>query len=239
MALGKSGNGPKAIYLQVAAKTAEMTRWVKEGDGGHEERVGYVTGKLTGLEVREKNWASGDTSYELHVKLQDPSSGERYVMTLGAESRMASRLVGQLNAADLTQEHYFSPYMIKEGDKLKDGAVASTDSALFSIKPILGVDGDQLKLGEGVRPYYGEQYGSELPKSVAVMDAKGKPLLNNGQPVFDSSERKELTVALIGAVQAKIEAANGNAQQQTGGEGDDDGIDANEATRAASRVRQG
>lgn len=233
MALGKS-TGPKAIYLQVSAKHGEMTRWLSEEK--REEKVDYVTGQVTSLEVREHKWQDESISYDLYVGLKDPSSGERYYLQMGVESRMASRLVGQLNAMDLSKEHYFRPYLIKEGDKIGE-QVATMTSALFSVKPIISGDGEKLNLGEGVKPFYGEQYGSELPKAEPVVNPKTQTqIVQNGKPLFDSTERKNLTATLIGEIQAKLK---GDAQQQGQSSTEDEGIDANEATQAATRMRNG
>ncbi len=237
MALGKKSDGPRAVYLQVKAKTGEMTRWVRgtEGGEGHEEEVPYVTGVVNSVEVHEKTWPDNSTSYELHVGLKDPVSNERYFMTMGVENRMAGRLVAQLNALDLTKEHYFRPYLIKEGDKMQDGSVATGNTALFSVKPVLSAEGDKLDLGEGVRPFFGEGI-ERLPAGEPMVNGKGQPVMQNNKQVVDYSERNAMISTLIAGVQAKLAALKGPAQQQ--GQGDDgDGIDPDEAVAAATANR--
>lgn len=236
MALGKKSDGPKAVYLQVKAKTAEMTRWVKTGEGqGYEEEVRYVTGVVRSAEVHEKEWPDGSKSFELHVGLKDPVSNERYYVTMGVESRMTGRLAAQLNAMDLTKEHYFAPYLIKEGDKMQDGSVATANSALFSVKPVLGANGDKLDLGESVKPFYGEGI-ERMPKGEPIVNAKGQPVMQNGKQTVDYSERNQLISDLISSVQEKLANLNGQAQNQH--QGDGDGIDPDEAVAAANRMRQ-
>lgn len=214
MALGTSSGTP-SIWLQLNGKTGEMTRWVRpQGDQpGHEEVVRYVTGTVTGVGVKEKTWPNGDTSYALHVRMKDDDTDERYVVEMGATSRVATRLVGQLNNADLSQPIYLRPYMIKEGDKLNNGEVATMDSVLFSVKSVVGVDGDKVTLGDNIRPYYGEQYGDAVPKAAPVNGANGKQLVQNGRPVWDNSEREALTASLIAQLQDKIEALHNQSRQ--------------------------
>lgn len=235
MALGTS-TGTPSIWLQLNGKTGEMTRWVRpQGDqAGHEEVVRYVTGKVTGLQVKEKDWPSGDKSFVLNIRMKDPDSDERYVVEMGATSRAATRLVGQLNNADLSQPLYLRPYLIKEGDALGNGDVATMDSVLFSVKPIVAADGDKLELGDSVRPYFGEQYGDSAPKAVPVNGANGKQLVNNGRPVWDNSARESLTAELIAGLQDKLEAMSGS-QRQSAAQGHDEGVSPEEMDEAAGQ----
>lgn len=237
MAMG-TFSGKPSIWLSLSAKTGQMTRWVRgeAGANGHEEVVNYVTGRVTGIGVAEKEWPSGDKSFMLQVRMKDDASDERYVIEMGAASRLATRLLGQLNAADLSQELYFAPYMLKEGQQLQGtNEVVAMDTPLVSLKPVLGVDGDKLRLGESIKPYYGEQYGDKMPKSEPLVNPKtGQQIVQNGRPMYDNTEREQLAAQLIEVVSAKLSSAK-PAQAQA--DADDDGVSPSEAAAAANSAQ--
>jgi hypothetical protein len=228
--------GKPSIWLSLSAKTGQMTRWVRGegGANGHEEVVNYVTGRVTGVGVHEKEWPGGDKSFMLQVRMKDDASDERYVIELGASSRLATRLLGQLNAADLSQELYFAPYLLKEGQQLQgSNEVIGMDTPLVSLKPVLGADGDKLRLGEGIKPYFGEQYGDKMPKSEPLLNPKtGQQITQNGRPMFDNSEREQLAAELIQVVSAKLKGTAVNQAEEA-----DDGVSPSEAAAAANSAQ--
>lgn len=237
MALGTNKGGKPAIWLQINGKTGEMARWIKaQGDvAGHEEIVHYVTGHVTGLALKEKEWPGGDKSWVVHLRMKDAASGDRYVLEMGASSRATTQLLGKLNNADLTKEIYLRPYMLKQGEKLQSGEEVKVDTMMYAVKEVLGSDGDKLELGESIRAFYGDKYGDKMPPSVPVMN-NGKPVMVQGRQVYDHSEREALTAELFQVVEARLIQDQAQGQTNSHGGEPEDGMDPDEVAQAANQV---
>jgi hypothetical protein len=222
MALGNH-KGTPSTWLELNAKTGELTAWDKEA----RKEVGYdyVAGMVTGIDVSSKTWPDGTTSWQVNTRMKDPETGDKYVVQMGATSRMALRLLGQLNNADLSRPIYIAPYQLKEGEQLNNGETAKMDSTLTSVKYVNGVAADgRLELSDGIKPSYGPQHGDTMPKSEPVMH-NGKQVIQNGRPLYDNGWRDQFGADLVAAVSARIHGAPAQ------GQGEDEGVNPAEAMR--------
>lgn len=231
MGIGKRGQGSaNTVWLDLKGKDASLVAWNKAEQ--REEEFSYVFGRLQDVRVKERNYGD-QVGYVVNVTLRDPDSGERYIISSAASTRLTCRLLGQLNNADLGQILYLAPYMLKEGDELSDGSVVKQDSAVTSLKYVMGTDGDRLKLSDGIRPYYNETYGDQMPAGDPILRADGSPLIQNGMEVKDYTKRETLTAELVQALSAKLRSpsdAHGHAEH-----GDVDPESVAEAAQAADR----
>lgn len=230
MALGKRGDGAKTTWLQLSGKKGVLTAWNRESQS--EDEYSFVAGTVQRVDVEEKKYGD-NTGYVVRVGLRDPESGERYVVETGAGSRITTRLLGQINAADLGQTLYIAPYMMRAGDDLGNGTKVNRDTAMTSVKYVLGVKGDSLELSEGIKPFYGEDYahGDRLPAPVIITKPDGTPLKQNGQDVVDRTEIEQLCASLAEQLQNKLHRPQGNAH--VNGEDDGEGVDPDAAVSAA------
>jgi hypothetical protein len=214
--MGKRGDGSgRTIWFDLKGKEGTLTTWNKAEL--REEEFDYVFGRLTDVRVKEKQYGD-QTGYVVSLTLQDRDSGERYIVSTGAGSRVTCRLLGQLNAADLSQPVYIAPYLMKEGEQLNDGSTVNQDTVMTSVKHVLGVDGDRLQLSDGIRPFYNEAYGDRMPAPEPVVRTDGKPVMQNGQQLMDRSKLEELTAELVQTLNAKLKGeAHGQGQADAGG----------------------
>lgn len=228
MALGKRGDGVKTTWLQLSGKKGVLTAWNR--DTQSEDEYSFVAGTVQRVDVEEKKYGD-NVGYVVRIGLRDPESGERYVVETGAGSRVTTRLLGQLNNADLGQTLYIAPYMMHAGDDMGNGSKVNRDTAMTSVKYVQGVKGDSLELSDGIKPFYGEGYahGDRLPAPVVITKPDGTPLKQNGQDVVDRSEIEQLCASLAESLQHKL----GRHPADTQGEGDGEGIDADAAVSAA------
>jgi hypothetical protein len=230
MGIGKSNSGSaNTIWLDLRGREGTLVTWNKATQS--EEAFGYVFGQLKDVRVKEHMYGN-QKGYVVNVTLKDAQSGERYIISTGAGSRVTCRLLGQLNAADLSHPVYIAPYMMKEGDVLNDGSTVNMDTVMTSVKHVLGVEGDQLVLSDGIRPFYNDQYGDKMPSPEPVLRADGSPLTANGVAVMDRSKLEALTAEMVTTLSNKLSRPT-QAQGQA-----DEGIDPEgmaEAAAAADR----
>jgi hypothetical protein len=202
MGIGKRGQGSaNTIWLDLKAKEGTLVAWNRADQ--REEEFSYVFGRLTDVRVKERHYGD-QTGYVINITLRDPDSGERYVVSSAASTRLTCRLLGQLNNADLDQTLYLSPFMLREGEQLSDGSVVRQDGALTSLKYVLGAEDGRLKLSDGIRPFYNDTYGDQIPRGEPVLRADGSPLIQNGQEVKDYTNREALTAELVQTLMARI-----------------------------------
>lgn len=236
-----------AFWLDIDGKEGGMTFWNK--DEKREERCDNISGFVFGVKEKERVYGKADDpgadrGMIVEIALRNPDNGERYYVSGSSNSRVMTRLLGQLNAADLSQPLYITPYLMKAGDTIKDAVggtekVMGQDTVTTSVKYVLGVD-DQGNLelsAEGIRPFYGEDYphGERLPSPVPVV-VNGKPLMASGKPVVDRSELEALHATMVQAVQAKL---SGNGQAQRQGHGDAGGeVSPEDAAAEIAALRQ-
>jgi hypothetical protein len=214
MGMGKrgEGSGSRTVWLDLKGKEGVLTAWNRAEQ--KEEEFSYVFGRLTDVRVKERTYGD-QVGYVVTVTLQDRDSGERYIVSSGAGSRVTCRLLGQLNAADLSHPLYIAPYLMKAGEPLGDGSTVNQDTVMTSVKHVMGVGGDRLNLSDGIRPFYNESYGDRMPAPEPILRADGKPAMQNGQPLMDRSKLEELTAELVQTLSAKI---RGEVQAQAQGE---------------------
>lgn len=233
MPIGKRGeNSGKTVWLQLDGKTGVLTAWNRAEQ--KEDEFAFVAGMVTDARIKEKDYGVKGKGYAVSVTFEDKASNERYIVESGAGSRVTTRLLGQLAAADLSQPVYLAPYLMKQGDVLQSGETVNQDTVMTAVKMVLGVNGDKLDLSEGVKPHYGDKH-DKLPAPVGITKADGSPLIQNGQQMMDRSEIEALCADLVDVVNAKAKGQS-RVQQQTQGEGD--GVDADAlaaATGAADR----
>jgi hypothetical protein len=226
--------GTPTTWFDLKGKEGTLVTW----DSGRQAEVAYrdIDGHVEDVRVKERRYGTGpnaQTGYVINITLRDREANERYIVSSGAGSRVTCRLLGQLNAADLSQPICIYPYLMEAGTEITDNETGQvkkleTEMAMTSVKHVIGKDGDRLVLSEGIKPYYNEAYGSALPAPETVM-VNGKPLVQNGQEIKDRSKLENLTAELVQTLQAKI---NDMKQGQGQGHGEH-GVNPEEAADAA------
>lgn len=233
MGMGKRGQGgSKTTWFDLRGKEGVLTTWNRETRS--EDEYGYVFGRLEDVRVKERMYGD-QKGYVVNSTLRDTDSGERIIVSCSAGSRVTCRLLGQFNAADLSRPIYVAPYLMRKGDEITDHGtggkkVLEEDTSMTAVKYVLSINDGQLKLSDGIRPFYNDAYGDRLPSPVPVV-VNGKPLFQGGRPVMDRSEIEALTIELVTTLSTKIAALNqghGHAQ------GADDSVDPEQATAAAA-----
>ncbi len=167
-----------------------------------------ITGYVTSLDVQDREY-QGDTINTLKIRVEDVKHEEPPAMisvTLG--SYFSAKIVGLLNAADLSKPVTFNANVLMAGDKFGEG-VADKDNVFPTMRQ--GTDNQRLK------PVWAG--GVEVLPDAPIVTVSGKK-------IKDMTPVNEVTAATIAALYAKVDAL-----KETSGPVDD-GIDANEVAAA-------
>lgn len=176
-----------------------------------------ITGRVTDLDVRTNEY-QGDTIHTLQVRIEDGPTEPPVQLSVTLGSFFAAKIVGLLNAADLSKPISFAVNTVREGDKMGDG-VAERDNAFPTIRA--GADNARL-----VPVYAGG--ADKLPEAPEVK-MNGKTM-KNMDPVND------VVRATIADLYAKLDAIK--AGDVDGGPHDDDlGVSAADLAAAGEASR--
>lgn len=169
-----------------------------------------ITGYVTDLDVHESQY-QGDTITSLRIRIEDDQGQEPpVVMSVTLGSYFGAKVVGLLNAADLTKPLAIIANTVAEGDKMGTG-VATKDNVF----PTMRQGADDARL---VPVYAGGLL--ELPPATEVKVS--------GKTLKDMTVVNDLVAATIGELYAKLEAiAESNKTPDHG-----DSIDPAEAAAA-------
>jgi len=212
MALAKreEGKGGGYVFADIKGNTGEILVTVgKDPDTGKPIKESYasVSGLVTDLDVKENELGSGDKITNLRIKLEDP--GEKPVMaSVALGSFFSAKIVGLLNAADLSKPIQISVGMMKQGD-IVGGKPVGKDTAWV----IMRQDGQRLV----------EKYGTpdnKLPEPNIVKVS--------GKEMKDMEPVNAAVAEIIQGLFTKIQALHEQAAAP-----DDHGVDAGEAAAAA------
>jgi hypothetical protein len=221
------GSGGRTVWFDLKGRDGTLVTWNRETQ--QEEVFSYVFGTVEDVRVKERNYGE-QVGYTVNITLRDRESGERYIIASGAGSRVTCRLLGQLNAADLSRPLYLAPYFMEKGQTLSNGETVKEDTVMTALKYVQGINGDRLELSEGIKAYYNETYGETMPAPVPILRPDGKPLIQGGMEVKDRSKLEELTAELVQTLTAKLK---GDTQGQGDGQGEN-GIDPESVAAAAA-----
>jgi hypothetical protein len=239
------GGGRKdAIFLQIDGKQGRF-----KGPDGALDANTAVEGLLHSFSVQQNlNKEKTTVNDVLRLRIVDPTDPkaqtvyvninlttarpvladgkEREADDLDTPVKMTMKVLGKLNAADLSQPISIKPWLMEAGDSAGD---FTAESNMTGVK-ISQKDG--AGNWEGLKEDYGNGV-TELPKPPFVMNGT-KKIMVDGFPLTDKTVWAPLMEDLLDSVAEKT----GQKQQEGQTAGNDDGVDMGEASAAAERAQR-
>jgi hypothetical protein len=201
MALAKRTGSSNIVFVDIKGNTGEIVRKLQDGTT---ETFDSIEGNVTDLDVRTNTY-KGEDIHSLRVKFED--GGEAILASVGLGSFFAGKIVGLLNAADLSKPLKFNVGQMKAGETI-GGKLVEKDTTWVTAWQ----DGNRLV------PDYGQGL-TELPKANKVMVS--------GKEMNDMSPVNEKVAELIGSLINKLHP------QEVQGESD---VDVDAAAGAGQRM---
>jgi hypothetical protein len=219
----REGTGGKAVFIKINAKEGAFQQGSKENKVTLEPMT-QVVGTLIGFKIDEGTTLDNVKKEELRLILADPTPGEPNMhvsvglTTAEDANTMGLKILGLLNAADVTKPIAIMPWKIKEGEKLGDD-IAKKDLTGVTIYQ----DGKKLvtDFGDGV---------TALPKLQPVMNG-GKPLIVKGKEVLDKGPWNAMIDPLLDKLHARLHPDASEAENE-------DEVDAAQAAALAEAKQQ-
>lgn len=208
MALKKyEKTGGSNVFADISGKNGCIV--VRGQDGAPNEEFEQVDGVVTNLDIKTHTMPDQNVITNLRIKLED-GNGPPTIASVALGSFFSAKIVGLLNAADLTKPIALRVGMTKMGDKIGD-RTAEKDSVWVTVRQ----DGNRLT------PVYSEGK-DKLPDAPKVSVGGGKTVTNME---FVDAEVATVVKGLF----AKMDAIHDAAKVK----GDDEGITLAEAQAAA------
>jgi len=190
----------------IVVKTGEAA----EGGGKLTESYDSVTGVVTDLDIKENDY-KGETITNLRVKLEDGQS-KPIIASVALGSFFSAKLVGLLNAADLSKPLTIAVGMMKVGETV-GGKPVNKDTAWITVRQ--GADNARLA------PLYTDGK-TALPEAAKVVVS--------GKTMTDMTPVNNEVGAVIQGLFAKMDALHEQATTHD----EDTGVNAAEAAAAAA-----
>jgi hypothetical protein len=215
MGLKKSIDGARGItFVTLSGKRGAFEKKGKDerGETIVLESFDRLDGRVTKVDVSPTNFEGRD-GYELKVRLDDGESVVQFGVPLG--TFFSAKVVGLLNAADLSKPILFGVGRVEKGDRFGD-TIADKEFPWVSAR-----QGD-VKLA----PVYKDGAG-ELPSP--------KEVRINGQVHKDMQEINAIVAGVVAEVQSRVHELNGPAPADAA----DEDINPAEAAAAAGQRPRG
>lgn len=227
MAIKQTSGAGNGVFYNINAKEGCFQTGSGETKRQYEPGSAEIDGIVIAMSVKE-NAYEGKMKEELRLTVKDTVPGQplQYISfgitgpgsetEAGDATALGLRIMGKLLAADLSKPVAFKPWFAAKGTKLGNSLA---ESDLVGVK--MSQNGQSLKedFGNGL---------SDLPKIQVQLNSSGKPIMSNGQPVYDKGPWTELMDEVLVSLEEKIKAAHGQ-QEQTA-----EGVDMDEAASAVS-----
>lgn len=172
-----------------------------------------ITGLVTDVDVRNSDY-QGDTIHTLQVRIEDGPNEPPVQLSVTLGSFFAAKIVGLLNAADLSKPVSFAVNTVREGDKMGDG-VAERDNVFPTMRA--GASNERLV------PVWADGLTS-LPEAPEVK--------MNGKTMKNMDPVNEVVRATIALIYGKLDAF-----KDTGPHDDDPGVSAADLANASQAAR--
>ena len=239
-----SGGRKDAIFLQIDGKLGCF----KEGGVPLDSNTA-VEGKLHSFSIKPNlNKEKDKVNDVLRLRIVDPADStapavyvninlttsrpvlaegqEREADDLDTPVKMTMKVLGKLNAADLSQPISIKPWLMEAGGSAGD---FTAESNMTGVK-IAQKDG--AGRWEGLKEDYGNGE-TQLPKPPFVMNGT-KKIMVDGYPLTDKTVWAPLMDDLLDSLAEKT----GQKQQESQTAGADEGVDMGEASAAAERAQR-
>lgn len=251
----KSGSGRKFVYFSLASGTTKHLSeedakkgrayagfLYQEAKGAPHKLARALVGNIVNVRLGEDEY-DGQKFPIATIRLVDDDDTDE-IVKFRLDQSLGRGLIGLVASSEL--DHGGGPVEIYvsqsfKGDKWANGTVAEKDATYISMKPA------GAKNEEKYRPVYVDDKGeivsfkndkgedSPLPMATKIMN-NGKPVLQNGRPIYDFTAQTELAVNNARALEAHFKDKENQAHSQApahDGSGDDM-IDPNEAVAASA-----
>ncbi|MDL5034292.1 hypothetical protein QRD43_20490 [Pelomonas sp. APW6] len=205
MALAKrSNNGGNNIFVDIKGNTGEIVRKL---EGGGVETYDSLDGTVTGVDVRSNTY-KGEEIHSLRMKIEDGSDTKIFA-SVGLGSFFAGKIVGLLNAADLSKPITLNVGQMKAGETVGDRVVEKDTTWVTAWQD-----------GKRLTPDFGNG-ATELPKANKVVVS--------GKEMNDMTPVNEKVAELIGGLIDKL-------HPEAGPSDDHEQVDVDAAAGAAQRM---